>query len=1300
MKGSAVSNAPRASVIAAAVARALRMYRRDVRPSESRRALGRAYRLVATIGLAMVVGLSTARAGVRPCPATQVAVGSSHVVVLDEGGSVWTWGGNSLGQLGIRGVTSLPRPVQIPGLSNVVEIVAGSESSLALTRDGTVYFWGRLTGGLHVETPTAIPPLAGASGIAVGGHHVLAVLSNGTVMALGSNTFGQLGDGTRVDSDVPLQVMGLSQVTKVAGGPSTSYAVRLDGSAWAWGFNGAGELGDGSTNIALAPVQVSGLSGVVGIDGGQSFALAVLADGTAWGWGRNVDGQLGIGSTTSSLVPVAITDLVGVGSVVAGYSQSFAILRDGSLRAWGEDRNGEVGHDAETADVLRPTSVAGVARARSVDGRDQVSCAIDENGSPWSWGTNDDGALGIGFIAAAESAGEVPGLTGVVAAAATAGHALALARGSVWAWGSNDSGELGNGTTERRSRPTRMAGLPTVEGIATGGGAPTYGFSLAALADGRVMAWGRNDFGQLGDGGTVDSPTPIVVPGLAGATDVAAGWHHSLALLADGAIWSWGRNEYGELGRAAGPPSVPGAILLPGPARHVVAAGQHSLAVLVDGSAWAWGFNGSGQLGDGTTTASAVPVQVVGLSGVRQVATMQSHSLAVLDDGTVWAWGNNAYGQLGDGTTTDSRVPVQVVGISGAVGVAGRLLASTALLADGRVVAWGWNNCLHFGAATPGSSRTPIAVPGLTGITQIVGAELSTLAIWQDDVLLAWGCNDAGQLGRPERPPVVVPVQVACGCALDSDDDALPDIWETSAIDINGDTVPDLDLAALGARPDHKDLFVEVDAMVGRTPAPAALEAVRAAFAAVPASLARNPDGSAGIALHLLVDEVDLPFQAWGEDAWSDFDAVRASRFGTPAERASPNWFGIEEAKASVFRYAVFADSYLGQDGTRTRSGAAEVPGDDLFVTLGAWPVPGGTVEQQAGTLMHELGHLLGLLHRGDTDSSYAPNYHSVMNFTWQVPVPGYETSWVLDYSQSVLAPLDEKALDEPTGIGGHAGHWVPAGPLAGLAGRLVPESGPIDWNEDGDTMDSGVVVDVDNVDAGRPPSPNLVVTGFEDWTALQFQMCGGVNFSTGRHPGTTIDHELPLSRVLRLATIATDCDGNGIADAQDLAAGTLTDCDANGLPDQCQLAGGLAADCDCNAAIDSCELAAGTAIDLDGNGIIDACEPPSGIPGAPDLRVVARPGGVDLSWTGAGEAFDVAQGSILRLISTRGDFIQATESCPGIDLTARNLAWSGATPDAFFVVRASACAGAGSWNDDSLMRRISRDPGLLAACP
>lgn len=380
----------------------------------------------------------------------------------------------------------------------------------------------------------------------------------------------------------------------------------------------------------------------------------------------------------------------------------------------------------------------------------------------------------------------------------------------------------------------------------------------------------------------------------------------------------------------------------------------------------------------------------------------------------------------------------------------------------------------------------------------------------------------------------------------DNDGDAICDDWERYGIDINLDGIIDLDLRALGARDNRKDIFVEYDAMTGFAPSQAAIDRVVAAF------------NSHQIALHVQNGgHLDIPVINW-PNPWVGFDSVKEVKFGTPQEQRSENWRFIRMAKRKVFRYCVFAKQY-GVDDPATRdrdesgsSGIAELPGDDFIVTLGHanWVSRKAEIERMsrdgerwdgvqvswddfvAGTFLHELGHTLGLRHGGGSHRNHKPNYHSVMNYLWQLPAKAYASGWTLDYSGSVFRNLNEGDLSEPDGIGGHAGHRVPIG---GTQGRLVDEQGAVDWNGDGDSDDVGVRFDANGDGAISR------LDGYNDWNNLD--LSHGPNWADGVHivlAGDDADlEEMTHSDWLQLARIGSpgDVDLNGCTDDADLLA-------------------------------------------------------------------------------------------------------------------------------------------------------------------
>src|ERR1035437_3661407 len=221
---------------------------------------------------------------------TAIAGGDEAGYALRSDGTVWAWGWNYSGQLGNGTTTDSHVPVQVSGLTGVTAIASGDSAGYALRSDGTVWAWGdNYFGGLGNGTltsssvPVQVSGLTGVMAIAGGAGSGYAVRLDGTVWAWGDNGSGEPGNGWNTpNSSVPVQVSGLTGVTAIAAGENeTAYAVRSDGTAWAWGRNVDGELGDGTTSTESdVPVQVSGLSGVTAITGGNFSGYALRSDGT------------------------------------------------------------------------------------------------------------------------------------------------------------------------------------------------------------------------------------------------------------------------------------------------------------------------------------------------------------------------------------------------------------------------------------------------------------------------------------------------------------------------------------------------------------------------------------------------------------------------------------------------------------------------------------------------------------------------------------------------------------------------------------------------------------------------------------------------------------------------------------------------------------------------------------------------------------------------------------------------------------------------------------------------------------
>ncbi len=270
---------------------------------------------------------------------------------LQTNGSLWAWGLNSDGQLGIGSTELSATPVRVGTDTNWVQVEAGSTHAIGLKRDGTIWTWG--------------------------GNHA-----------------GQLGNGTTASRNTPGRVGTDSAWVEVRAGGLFSLARRADGSLWAWGANSKAQLGLGHQLPTLSPVQIGASFDWAMVSAGFEHALALKQNGTLHAWGANSSGQLGLNSVTIRTNPVQVATNADWSLVEAGTASSYAIKTNGSLWSWGDNSHGQLGSGNLTARSV-PGQIAADRTWRAVDAsRHALGLTVD--GQVWAWGGNNAGQLGVG----------------------------------------------------------------------------------------------------------------------------------------------------------------------------------------------------------------------------------------------------------------------------------------------------------------------------------------------------------------------------------------------------------------------------------------------------------------------------------------------------------------------------------------------------------------------------------------------------------------------------------------------------------------------------------------------------------------------------------------------------------------------------------------------------------------------------------------------------------------------------------------------------------------------------------------
>ena len=774
-----------------------------------------------------------------------VAAGLYHSLFLKGDGTLWAMGYNGWGQLGDGTTTQRNSPVSVA--SNVVAVAAGWEYSLFLKSDGTLWAVGQNSSGqlgCGITTQTNIPVSVASNVVAVaaGDAHSVYLKNDGTMWTMGNNANGQLGDGTGINRNNAVSVA--ANVAAVAAGYSDSFYLKSDGTLWAMGFNEAGQLGDGTTISRSNAVTITGipLAGIiagcaaehtlaVGVPPppaitGQPASQTVVAAGNVtfttsaggfapltYQWYFNGTNLLG-GATAASctLTGVMMTNAgnytVVVGNPGGSLTSSVAVLTVNMAYAivspWPTATPITLGQTlasstlsggsssvpgifafvipatvptatasewvsftpTDTTDyytvevtvnvtVLSPPSFTTSPTNQVVAVGGPVNLSVTPNGTgPFCYQWFKNGGMVLGATNSALTFSSV-GVTnsGSYYAVVTNAYGMNISQPAtvtvgtpqLLAWGGNNYSQLGDGTTANKCLPESVASNVAVASAGAD-------HSLFLKGDGTLWGVGFNGDGELGDGTTLTRSNPVSVA--SGVVAVAGAVWHSLFVTADGTLWTMGQNFYGQLGDGT-TISRSNAVSVASNVVAVAGGNDDSLFLKADGTLWTMGQNGNGQLGDGTTTDRHLPVSVA--SNVVAVAAGYAHSLFLKNDGTLWAMGWNGFGQLGDGTTTDKQSPVTVA--SNVVSVTAGYYHSLFLKNDGTLWAMGYNWFGQLGDGTTIDKHSPVSVG--SNVLAVAAGNACSLFLKNDGALWAMGQNGNGQLGdgtwTQRTSPVSVP---------------------------------------------------------------------------------------------------------------------------------------------------------------------------------------------------------------------------------------------------------------------------------------------------------------------------------------------------------------------------------------------------------------------------------------------------------------------------------------------------------------------------------------------------------------
>jgi alpha-tubulin suppressor-like RCC1 family protein len=408
-------------------------------------------------------------------------------VLRPAGRRAWRWAASAAAAATVAGTAlAASQPAAQASVTFTQQITAGGSQACVLVR-GHAHCWGadsygQLGDGTTTDSAVPVAVQAGKkrfTQISAGTWQTCGIDPGGHAWCWGRNNFGQLGDGTTTNSDVPVGVRGNHTFTQIAAGGSHTCAIDVNGHAWCWGWNSNDQLGDGTTADRLMPVAVD-TSGVlfgktltkISASPGTTCALDTAGHGYCWGAGD--EGELGNGALPNHSLPVEVDDTgVLAGKKLAQISGTCALDASGAAYCWGPGENGELGDGTDAANrspawSTIPVAVSGGHSFTQISKLGDLVCGIDHAGKAWCWGSNFRGKLGIGtpsddstVPAAVDTSGVLAGMNLTAAAAGDPFGCALASTGAAYCWGGEDHGQLGNGvlSASEVDSPVAVTGL-------------------------------------------------------------------------------------------------------------------------------------------------------------------------------------------------------------------------------------------------------------------------------------------------------------------------------------------------------------------------------------------------------------------------------------------------------------------------------------------------------------------------------------------------------------------------------------------------------------------------------------------------------------------------------------------------------------------------------------------------------------------------------------------------------------------------------------------------------------------------
>ncbi len=673
-----------------------------------------------------------------------ISAGEGHTLLLGKSGKVYSFGLNSNGQLGTGNLAIYKAPVDI-NLGNIAKVIAKNNTSFAITEEGKVYAWGngytKLPQLLEIERNV----------VDIGLNYYLA--DDGIVRNLNSNTAIMLSLNETLPSELP--VIENERIVQISEGIDNILMLAESGRVYSYGTNTYGQLGDGSLVSKLSGITTAVKTGehnilenVKEVSAGDRYGVAVTTDGKVYVFGINETKQLGFdnivedGGIQESHYAILKEDVTNIERVTAGHLHTSVYKQDGNVYTWGEGTDGELGngetssyHDAQNVgkNTIKTNSNEIVTEVEDTFDIDAMINYFNLFGSIDTSFTYEilDSSKALVDVLTGEGMGISTGRTSVIVKSGT----------------SNEIAVVKLLVLEKGAKPENMDIHiePQIE---------TYGNHVAMLkVDGTVWCYGLGTYGELGNGYTYNSDEPVKALFPIGTiiTKIAVGENHCLALDSKGYVWVWGRNNYYQLGNDSNANILtPTKITKLSNIKDIACGPNTSFAVTESGEVYGCGLNANGECGIGSYTNKITINKAKYMTDVIDIKAGKNHTIALKSTGEVYVTGSNLYGEIAlDMNTRKVNLFTKVETLNNVTAISAGDSNNMVIKTDGKVYAWGENIYKELGTGDNSTySNIPTKVQGLTDIRYIEGGKGYNLAINSNGDLYEIGLNSSSELGN------------------------------------------------------------------------------------------------------------------------------------------------------------------------------------------------------------------------------------------------------------------------------------------------------------------------------------------------------------------------------------------------------------------------------------------------------------------------------------------------------------------------------------------------------------------------